>query len=116
MKYAVIFGTILLAGCQTDTKPSVVREVVPQRSVQVPAVTPPPPFQPARFKFQRPEQPNAVVAMDPQNYNMFREFMLGINKREIEWNNKLEQANRSLLLLQGITEPATQPTTGVPQS
>lgn len=114
MKYIAAI-CLILAGCQTTPTPSVVREVVPQRNVQVPTVQPPPPFQPARFKFQRPEQPNAIVAMDPQNYALFREFMLGINKREIEWNNKLEQGNRSILLLQGITEQPV-PTTGAPQS
>lgn len=102
MKYLVPFIFLALVGCTPDTRPSVVTSVVDQKNVQVPVVAHPPAFKPATFKFQRPEDKNAVVAMDLSNYNLFRSFMLSVNKRELEWSNKLEQANRSLLLLQGL--------------
>lgn len=108
---SVLLLGAVLASCQATPKPSVVTEVVKERNVEVPPVQPPPPFKPAQFKFQRPEAPNGVVAMDSKNYTLFREFTLGINQREIQWQNRLDQANSSIRLLQGVTE---QSTTGVP--
>lgn len=102
MRYVVAFLCLAIAGCTTNVKPSVVTSVVDQKNVQIPAVSPPSAFKPATFKFQRPEDKNAVVALDLGNYNLFRSFMLSVNKRELEWSNKLEQANRSLMLLQGL--------------
>lgn len=101
---SAIVLTLLVTGCANTPKPSVVTEVVTQQNIQVPPVQPPEAFKPATFKFQRPEEPNGVVALDVDNYGQFREFMLGLNKRELEWQNRLGQANSSILLLQGVKE------------
>ena len=93
-----------IAGCQTDTKPSVVVASREQTNVKVPPIEKPSPFKPARFKFAKADSPNAIVSLDYKNYTLFQEYMLGTNKRELDWNTRLDQANSSILLLQGITE------------
>lgn len=99
------FASVFLAGCNTVEQPApVVVAAREQTNVQVPPITKPAPFSPARFKFAKPDSPNAIVSLDYKNYNMFQEFMLGINRREIDWDSRLTQANSSILLLQGVQE------------
>lgn len=113
-KSILLFTAILLAGCQTETKPSVVVSAREQRNIAVPPVEKPSPFKPAQFKFAKKDSPNAIVSLDYKNYTMFQEFMLGINRRELDWSTRLDQANNSILLLQGAsptsTDTATIPT------
>lgn len=100
----VAAGALFLTACQTDTKPSVVVASREQTNVKVPPIEKPSPFKPARFKFAKADSPNAIVSLDYKNYTLFQEYMLGTNKRELDWNTRLEQANSSILLLQGVTE------------
>lgn len=106
-KGILLIAVLVLAGCQTETKPSVVVSSREQTNIAVPPVQKPAPFQPARFKFAKKDSPNAIVSLDYKNYTMFQEFMLGINKRELDWDIRLEQANRSILLLQGANPTST---------
>jgi len=108
MKYYLIATALALAGCQTTPLPSVVTQVVEQQNVKVPPVTKPAPFKPAQFKFAKADSPNAIVSLDYKNYTLFQTFLLGINRREVEWDTRLDQANRSILLLQGVKEVSTE--------
>lgn len=109
-KGIILFAAILLAGCQTESKPTVVVSSREQTNIAVPPVQKPAPFKPAQFKFAKKDSPNAIVSLDYKNYTMFQEFMLGINKRELDWDTRLEQANRSILLLQGANPTSTDVT------
>lgn len=115
MKYALLAATVLLAGCaqQVPVAPVVVTPVEEVKP-EVPEVTPPPRSTIPKFTFQDPRLPTAIVAMDAENYAAFREVLLLANKRELDWNSRLQRANKSIRLLKGDVDhvdnvPSTKP-------
>lgn len=100
---------LVLAGCtakeQIPLEAPIVVQPIEQKVPNVPEVAAPPKAAIPRFSFQSPHEPTTIVGLDADNYAAFRSALLVANQRELQWQNKLSQANRSIRLLKGTTAP-----------
>ncbi len=103
MKAYSLLLCVLLAGCAQEpaiqpVQPLVVTPVSVS-APDLPMILPPPRVAIPKFHFQDPRLPTSIVGMDTDNYAAFRETLLLANKRELDWNSRLQRANKVIRLL-----------------
>lgn len=106
MRHLILCATVVLAGCNT-MQPNVVTEVVKPPLPYIAPVKAPPQESLPVFQFQQPSNPTSIIALDAANYGKLRSTLNHLNKREMLWQNRLDQANDSIWLLQEVQQDAS---------
>lgn len=95
MKTNIVFiSFLLLSACSYIPKENKIEAVVKAEvKIKVAKVSEPSKLVTPTFKFQAPSEKTSVIAMDAENYQNFRQFLLAISARESKWQSKLIAAN-----------------------
>lgn len=100
--------SLAVFGCASTPKPEIIAPLVVQHQERklpnVPTIPPLSKFKPGKFTFKQPNDPSIIIGLDANSYLKLQEMMLGVNSRDKLWNNKLDKANKSILLLRGAKE------------